>query len=92
MQQEDKECVRKVLNYLMYQEKYPDRVTGEMDKGTEELLREALEQNAYEEQDWYGVDRDRRDNVLWKYFLWALLFYSDYLDFSEITMGTGKGK
>ncbi len=46
-----------------------------MDKGTEELLRKALEQNAYEEQDWYGVDRDRRDNVLWKYFLWALLFF-----------------
>ena len=75
LQQEDKESVRKVLNYLMYQEKYPDRVTGEVDKGTEKLLREALEQNAYEEQDWYGVDRDRRDSVLWKYFLWALLFF-----------------
>lgn len=76
LQREDRESARKVLNYLIYQEKYFDKTEpGAADEKTEKFLIEALEQNAYEEQDWYGVERDRRDGVLWKCFFWTLLFF-----------------
>lgn len=76
LQREDRESARKVLNYLIYQEKCSDKTEpGAADEKTEKFLIEALEQNAYEEQDWYGVERDRRDGVLWKCFFWTLLFW-----------------
>ena len=71
LQQEDSEIARKILNSLI---KRKEIYSGRIDEKTEELVKEALESNAYEETEWYEIEKNRRNKSLWSCFFGAVLF------------------